>query len=125
MSIAVTNLDRARRFYDAVLASLGYHRVNDLETQSGYGPDRDNDNFYISLDESNRSGKPSPAAHVAFAAPDRSAVTAFYRAALEAGAVDDGPPGLRLQYHANYYAAYAIDPDGNRIEAVCHQPGEG
>jgi catechol 2,3-dioxygenase-like lactoylglutathione lyase family enzyme len=58
--------------------------------------------------------------HLAFAAKNRQQVEAFYRAALEAGGKDDGPPGLRPIYHANYYAAYVLDPDGHNIEAVCH-----
>ena len=57
--------------------------------------------------------------HLAFAAETREQVDAFYRAALAAGAKDNGPPGLRPQYHANYYAAFVIDPDGHNLEAVC------
>lgn len=60
--------------------------------------------------------------HLAFAAKNRQQVAAFYRAALEAGAKDNGAPGLRPHYHANYYAAYVIGPDGHNIEAVCHEP---
>ena len=60
--------------------------------------------------------------HVAFAAPDRSAVDAFYAAALAAGGRDHGAPGLRPQYHPNYYGAFVLDPDGNNAEAVCHAP---
>ncbi len=77
-----------------------------------------------------QSGKPSfwigegePASgplHVAFAAKTRAAIDAFYAAALQAGGTDNGPPGLRPHYHANYYAAFVRDPDGNNIEAVCH-----
>ena len=59
--------------------------------------------------------------HVAFIAESRRQVDAFYRAALAAGGKDNGPPGLRPQYHANYYAAFVIGPDGHNIEAVCHQ----
>ena len=58
--------------------------------------------------------------HVAFVAPSRAGVDAFYRAALAAGGKDNGPPGLRPHYHTNYYAAFVLDPDGNNIEAVCH-----
>ncbi len=58
--------------------------------------------------------------HVAFVAPSREAVDAFYRAALAAGGKDNGPPGLRPDYHANYYGAFVLDPDGNNVEAVCH-----
>ena len=60
--------------------------------------------------------------HLAFTADTRRQVDEFYRAALEAGAKDNGPPGLRPQYHANYYAAFVIGPDGHNIEAVCHAP---
>jgi predicted lactoylglutathione lyase len=60
--------------------------------------------------------------HVAIAGKSRSAVDAFYRAAIAAGAKDNGAPGLRPQYHANYYGAFVLDPDGHNIEAVCHAP---
>ena len=60
--------------------------------------------------------------HLAFRAANRRQVEAFYRAALLAGAKDNGAPGLRPQYHANYYAAFVIGPDGHNIEAVCHEP---
>ncbi len=60
--------------------------------------------------------------HLAFAAEDRRQVDAFYRAALEAGGEDNGPPGLRPHYHADYYAAFVIGPDGHNIEVVCHEP---
>jgi catechol 2,3-dioxygenase-like lactoylglutathione lyase family enzyme len=60
--------------------------------------------------------------HIAFAAKNRQQVQAFYRAALEAGGKDNGAPGLRPHYHANYYAAFVISPDGHNIEAVCHEP---
>ncbi|MGD9481052.1 VOC family protein [Shinella sp. G-2] len=65
--------------------------------------------------------KPAPL-HIAFAAETRQQVDAFYRAALAAGGTDNGPPGLRPRYHANYYAAFVIGPDGHNIEAVCHAP---
>ena len=60
--------------------------------------------------------------HLAFAADNRQQVQDFYRAALEAGGKDNGAPGLRPQYHANYYAAFIIGPDGHNVEAVCHEP---
>ena len=61
--------------------------------------------------------------HIAFVAEKRDQVDAFYRAALAAGAKDNGPPGLRPNYHKNYYAAFVIGPDGHNIEVVCHKPG--
>jgi catechol 2,3-dioxygenase-like lactoylglutathione lyase family enzyme len=60
--------------------------------------------------------------HLAFTAQNRQEVQAFYRAALDAGGKDNGPPGLRPQYGGNYYAAFVIGPDGHNIEAVCHEP---
>ena len=65
---------------------------------------------------------PIPGAHLCFRAPDRAAVDAFHAAALTSGGRDDGAPGLRPQYHADYYGAFVLDPDGHRIEAVCHAP---
>ena len=65
--------------------------------------------------------KPAPL-HLAFVAENRQQVEAFYRAALEAGGKDNGAPGLRPHYHANYYAAFVIGPDGHNVEAVCHVP---
>ena len=64
--------------------------------------------------------------HLAFAAENRKQVDAFYEAALSAGGKDNGAPGVRLQYHAHYYAAFVIGPDGHNIEVVCHEPeGQG
>ena len=60
--------------------------------------------------------------HIAFTAHDRAVVDRFYEAAIAAGATDNGPPSLRPHYHANYYGAFVLDPDGNNIEAVCHAP---
>ncbi len=60
--------------------------------------------------------------HIAFVAENHHQVDAFYNAALAAGGKDNGPPGLRTRYHANYFAAFVIDPDGHNIEAVCHKP---
>ena len=61
-------------------------------------------------------------AHVAFAAPDRATVDRFHEVAIAAGGKDNGRPGLRPHYHANYYGAFVLDPDGHNIEAVCHMP---
>ncbi len=66
--------------------------------------------------------KLSRGAHLCFRAPDRAAVRAFHADALAAGGVDDGAAGLRPEYHPSYYAAFVLDPDGHRIEAVCHAP---
>jgi predicted lactoylglutathione lyase len=60
--------------------------------------------------------------HIAFAASSRAEVDAFYKAAIAAGAKDNGPPGIRAHYHPAYYGAFVLDADGNNIEAVCHKP---
>ncbi|HSV03680.1 MAG TPA: VOC family protein [Phenylobacterium sp.] len=116
VSLKVADYARAQAFYDAALRPLGFSRqMGDGAHFAGYGvPGRPF--FWIG------QGDGGPA-HVAFAAPDRQAVKAFHAAALAAGAGDNGAPGLRPQYHPGYYAAFVIDPDGNNIEAVCHEPG--
>jgi catechol 2,3-dioxygenase-like lactoylglutathione lyase family enzyme len=118
VSIAVADLAKAYAFYDAVLPTLGYARVRTRPDHAGYGrPDQPV--FWINRADAARAD--DAWGHIAFVAPDRSAVDAFHRAALAAGAADNGAPGLRA-YHADYYAAFVIDPDGHRIEAVCHRP---
>jgi catechol 2,3-dioxygenase-like lactoylglutathione lyase family enzyme len=122
VSITVSDMPRARRFYDAVMAALGVPHVGAREDWLGYGercrpahPER----TYLSI----RLGpKPdvAPGRHWCFKAPSRDAVDAFWREGLAAGGEDDGAPGPRPHYHAEYYAAFLRDPDGNRVEAVCH-----
>jgi catechol 2,3-dioxygenase-like lactoylglutathione lyase family enzyme len=126
LSITTTNLDRAQAFYDAVLGALGYPRINRRADAIGYGIRERGPNAppYISvylcagrLEPDNR--------HWAFRAKSRAEVRAFHEAALKHGGTDDGQPGLRPQYHPDYYGAFVRDPDGNRIEAVTHQREEG
>jgi catechol 2,3-dioxygenase-like lactoylglutathione lyase family enzyme len=118
VSISVADLDKAYAFYDAALAPLGYARTRTRADHAGYGP-AEHPRFWINRRDPARPRGVS--GHIAFAAPDRAAVDAFHRAALAAGAVDNGAPGLRA-YHADYYGAFVFDPDGNHIEAVCHRP---
>ena len=125
VSIEVADHPRARAFYDAALAPLGYARRFDLDNDaSGYGPPLEEPlkeqalPFWIGRAERAVAAN----GHVCFAASSRAAVDAFYRAALAAGGRDNGKPGLRPHYHASYYGAFIVDPDGNRIEAVRHQP---
>ena len=116
LSFGVTDLARAMRFYDAALGALGYRRVWADETAAGYGEAGGDDRLALKL----RPGAAAPGAgfHLAFAAPGRAAVDAFHAAALAAGGRDDGPPGPRPHYGPRYYAAFVIDPDGYRLEAV-------
>lgn len=123
LSITTTDLDRAQAFYDPVLGALGYPRVNRRPHAIGYGVrDRGPDApAYISVYLTRETLVPDNR-HWAFRAPSRAAVRAFHEAALRHGGTDDGAPGLRPNYHEQYYGAFVRDPDGNRIEAVTHQP---
>ena len=116
-SIGVRNLARACRFYDAALGALGLRRVFEDDTAVGYGVADGDDVFCLKHDALGLA--PGPASHLAFAAYARADVDAFFRQALQAGGSSNGAPGLRLEYGEHYYAAFLIDPDGYRIEAVC------
>jgi catechol 2,3-dioxygenase-like lactoylglutathione lyase family enzyme len=124
LSLGALDIDRAARFYDAVLAPLGYVRVwSDLrpgedEQAVGYGPPGSGDKLCIK--QVTAPVPVIPGFHLAFAAESRSAVQAFHAAALAAGACDNGPAGLRPDYGEHYYAAFVVDPEGHRLEAVCN-----
>ncbi|WJS84698.1 VOC family protein [Paracoccus sp. TOH] len=122
IGIPVSDLPRARAFYDRALAPLGVGLLMEVteEVTGGHGAHlgygREGKPFFWI-----GSGRPAgPGAHVAFAAPDRATVDAFHAAALAAGGRDNGAPGLRPEYHPGYYGAFILDPDGNNIEAVHH-----
>jgi catechol 2,3-dioxygenase-like lactoylglutathione lyase family enzyme len=114
----VSDFARSKAFYIAALAPLKLVCVTLGDDDAGFGyPGRPQ--FWIG------AGKPfTGRLHVAFLADDRAAVQAFYDAALKAGGTDNGAPGLRPEYHASYYAAFVLDPDGHNVEAVCHFPGK-
>jgi catechol 2,3-dioxygenase-like lactoylglutathione lyase family enzyme len=117
LSIGVSSLKAARRFYDAVLAPLGYRLLQEYPTSLGYG-DAHSELWLLEAE------RPVPAdeksgLHLCFDAPDRKSVDAFHKAALKAGGKDNGKPGLRPDYGPDYYAAFATDPDGYRLEAYC------
>jgi catechol 2,3-dioxygenase-like lactoylglutathione lyase family enzyme len=122
VGFSVGDFARAKVFYERALAPLGYTLIMDVTVQetgqpaAGFVSDGKPD-FWIGGE-----GKLEKPVHVAIVAKARSAVDAFYHAALAAGGRDNGPPGLRPHYHQNYYAAFVLDPDGHNIEAVCHAP---
>ena len=123
MAFEVSNLDATQAFYDKALAPLGYKRLMDTPKTNeegvrylGWGDPLETD---IWMSEGARS---VPRLHIAFRADNHQQVRDFYTAALAAGGTHNGKPGLRPHYHANYYAAYVLDPDGHNIEAVCHTP---
>lgn len=118
LQLVVRDLDASRRFYEAVCRALeiplggsdeGYFWVDEL--------------FVSSADSQAAQGQLTGRHHLAFQARDEAMVQAFHRAALRAGGVDNGAPGLR-PYHPGYYGAFVIDPDGNNIEAVYHGPAK-
>jgi catechol 2,3-dioxygenase-like lactoylglutathione lyase family enzyme len=120
VSIQCADLDASTRFYDAVLAPLGGARVMEVGDDAiGYGiPPAAV--FWIGRQQ---TGDGFRETHIAFAAPDRGAVGAFFDAALATGAEPLHPPQVWPQYHRDYFGAFVRDPDGNNIEAVCHTPG--
>jgi len=118
VSLQCSDVARSAAFYDAVLATLGGSRVMDFGDAIGFSvppmPD-----FWIGAQTTGEGFRES---HVAFSAPDRAAVDAFYEAATAAGAEVLHEPRVWPEYHENYYGVFVRDPDGNNVEAVCHSP---
>jgi catechol 2,3-dioxygenase-like lactoylglutathione lyase family enzyme len=118
----VANYARSKAFYEQALKPLGSELVMEVAQSendspaAGFGASGKPD-FWIGGE-----GGLNRTIHIAFAAKDRATVDAFYRAPIAAGGKDNGGPGLRPHYHANYYGAFVLDPDGHNIEAVCHAP---
>ena len=107
-------------FYEAALAPLGITILMKFEGDEGNTAGLGSDNPFLWIGDGGKltGGR----MHIALSAPNRAAVDAFYAAAMAAGGVDNGAPGLRAHYHPTYYAAFVLDPDGHNIEAVCHDP---
>ena len=118
VSLTIGDYARSKAFYTAALAPLGIAPVREFDAWIGFGRDGI-PQFWFGV-----GIKPQLPTHIAFAAQSRAQVRAFHAAALAAGARDNGGPGIRAQYHPNYYGAFVIDPDGHNIEAVCHRPDE-
>lgn len=122
VGFAVADAERSRAFYERALAPIGITLIMSVTPQQteaggtahGFGS---NGKPYFWVGDNERTGEGT---HVAFAVETRAEVHAFYAAALAAGGLDNGPPGLRPHYHSHYYAAFVFDPDGINIEAVCH-----
>jgi catechol 2,3-dioxygenase-like lactoylglutathione lyase family enzyme len=116
LTLPVSDLGRSRSFYEVALEPFGARAV-ELEDGAFVGIGTEgNEDLWL------RAGGPTAPVHLAFASPDRGTVDAFHAAALAAGGRDNGAPGPRPRYHRHYYAAYVLDPDGNNVEAVCHDP---
>jgi catechol 2,3-dioxygenase-like lactoylglutathione lyase family enzyme len=120
LSVVVSDYAKSKAFYLQALAPTGHSQLTELATSTGQESagfcHADGSDFWISQgDAINRP------IHMAFRVSSRAAVDAFYKAAIAAGGRDNGAPGLRPHYHANYYGAFVLDPDGHNIEAVCHE----
>jgi catechol 2,3-dioxygenase-like lactoylglutathione lyase family enzyme len=118
LSIQCADLGAASEFYDTVLAPLGGGRILDFGTVIGYGVGQKPTFWLGPLADDG----PNREVHVAFVAPDRGAVRAFFDAAVGAGAEGLHEPRVWPEYHPDYYGAFVRDPDGNNVEAVCHAP---
>ena len=121
LSIQCDDIGASAAFYDAVLAPLGGQRIMDFGPMIGYGVPPKPD-FWLGTHQTGQGFRES---HLAFTAPDRAAVRAFFDAAVAGGAEVLHAPRLWPEYHPNYYGAFVRDPDGNNVEAVCHRPEEG
>ena len=116
--IRVSDFEQSKRFYAEALSPLGYELLREPSVSAaGFGR-QGKPEFWI------HQGDRGQPVHIAFAASERASVDAFHEEALAAGGRNNGGPGLRPKYHPSYYGAYVFDPDGNNIEAVCHEPGE-
>jgi catechol 2,3-dioxygenase-like lactoylglutathione lyase family enzyme len=121
VSVGAADLDRATRFYDAVLGVIGYTRLETRPKTVGYG--KQYPEFWVNLRTGMAPVKTDSGAHLGLRVRTTDLVDAFHAAALEAGGTSDGAPGLRPQHGEGYYAAFVRDPDGNRIEAVTFVKG--
>jgi catechol 2,3-dioxygenase-like lactoylglutathione lyase family enzyme len=120
--VVVSDFGKSKAFYAQALAPIGYALLMELPASvtghtdvAGFS-EAPKPDFWISRGTANK-----PPIHIAFRVASRAMVDAFYQAAMVAGGVDNGPPGLRPHYHPHYYGAFVLDPDGHNIEAVCHE----
>jgi catechol 2,3-dioxygenase-like lactoylglutathione lyase family enzyme len=116
LGISVSDYPTSKKFYSQCLAPLGIQLVMEVQGWGGFGRDGKPE-FWFGIGD-----QPQTPMHIAFSASSRDEVDRFYQAALDAGATDNGAPGLRPEYHPDYYGAFVFDPDGHNIEAVCHKP---
>lgn len=122
VTLGTNDLTRSARFYDAVLAALGYERRVTEADEIGYAAAADRRcRLWVTKPFDGKAATFGNGTTVAIGAPSRAAVDAFYKAGLANGGADEGSPGLR-PFHPNFYAAFVRDPDGNKLAAVCEKP---
>jgi len=121
VTFGYTDFARSLAFYDAIMSALGHAKFFEFAEQGivAYG-EAAGPKLFILPTFDGHPMQPGNGVHAAFAADSRATVDAFHAAALAHGGSDEGEPGLRPHYHPNYYGAYVRDPDGNKIQAVCH-----
>ena len=119
-TVGTNDFARAEPFYDAVMSALGHGVLFKTATTLAYG-EGTGEKLFVVPPFDGRAAQPGNGVHIAFRTEARSRVDAFHAAALANGGSDEGPPGLRPHYHPNYYGAYVRDPDGNKLQAVCHR----
>ncbi|MDF1643752.1 MAG: VOC family protein [Pseudomonadales bacterium] len=119
VTIGSRNPNEASKFYDEVLSTLGIDTLFNVDGAVAYGEPTGPKTFILKP-FNGESPIPGNGGHIAYLADSRDQVDAFYAAALKLGGTDEGAPGLRPQYHQNYYGAYVRDPEGNKLQAVCH-----
>ena len=119
IGIAVSDYHASKAFYSKALAPLGIELIVEIQGWAGFG-EKDKAEFWFGPDQQQQNTSPIPM-HLAFRASSPKAVDQFYLAAIEAGAKDNGKPGIREIYHANYYGSFVIDLNGHNLEAVCHE----
>ena len=120
VTIGSNDVEKATEFYDAVMATLGQKRFYAAKNAVAYG-EAASAKVWILTPFDGEPARAGNGAHIAFLAPSRQTVHAFHEAALAHGGSDEGQPGPRPHYHENYYAAYVRDPEGNKLQAVCHR----
>ena len=120
VTLGTDDIPRAERFYDAIMAVLGHPVLFKAPQALAYGEPTGEKLFVLHPFDGNEA-RAGNGVHAAFKTDSRAKVDAFHRAALEHGGTHEGKPGLRTHYHPNYYGAYVRDPDGNKIQAVCHR----
>ena len=125
VTLGVNDLDASIVFYDGVMKVLGYERHSRCESFAGYGRTDDAmseiNSLWILKPANGKPASGGNGTNIAFNAPDRKTVREFHRVAIKLGGTDDGLPGIREEAHTNFYAAYVIDLDGNKLVAVCHR----
>jgi catechol 2,3-dioxygenase-like lactoylglutathione lyase family enzyme len=126
VGIRVSDLAASRRMYEAALAELGFAVLGEGEFEGDsyvlFGRGASDDFALHAVGTAPGRDRVTTGAHIAFRAPDAVSVERWHAAAIDNGATDNGPPGIRPEYSGRYYAAFALDNDGNNVEAVFHTP---